>query len=190
MWGQLFCQENGGTPLTLGNKKARRVNTPGPKMRRPRDPWLLRASHEATSSLPTQERSSASQIAGRRDEPPGLSLSPGAEHSSKAEIAPQQLPKALCHFDSPPFSYNTYLFDWFGSIIPQPHWVVKPFFRLFWWELGFCEKSKKTPPAKVMSFFFKVKMLCLLKIVPFLSVPLRSAALHLLLVVSDHQTPA
>ena len=159
-------------------------------MRRPRDPWPLRVSHEATSSLPTQERSSASQIAGRRDEPPGLSLSPGAEHSSKAEIAPQQLPKALCHFDSPPFSYNTYLFDWFGSIIPQPHWVVKPFFRLFWWELGFCEKSKKTPPAKVMSFFFKVKMLCLLKIVPFLSVPLRSAALHLLLVVSDHQTPA
>ena len=116
--------------------------TPGPSMRRPRDPWLLRASHEATSSLPTQERSSASQIAGRRDEPPGLSLSPGAEHSSKAEIAPQQLPKALCHFDSPPFSYNTYLFDWFGSIIPQPHWVVKPFFRLFWWELGFCEKIK------------------------------------------------
>lgn len=111
-------------------------------MRRPRDPWLLRASHEATSSLPTQERSLASQIAGRRDEPPGLSLSPGAEHSSKAEIAPQQLPKVLCHFDSPPFSYNTYLFDWFGSIIPQPHWVVKPFFRLFWWELGFCEKIK------------------------------------------------
>lgn len=164
--------------------------TPGPKMRRPRDPWSLRVSHEATSSLPTQERSSASQIAGRRDEPPGLSLSPGAEHSSKAEIAPQQLPKALCHFDSPPFSYNTYLFDWFVSIIPQPHWVVKPFFRLFWWEFGLCEKSKKTPPAKVMSFFFKVKMLCLLKIVPFLSVPLRSAALHLLLVVSDHQTPA
>lgn len=142
MWGQLFCQEKGGTPLTLGNKKARRVNTPGPSMRRPRDPWPLRASHEATSSLPTQERSSASQIAGRRDEPPGLSLSPGAEHSSKAEIAPQQLPKALCHFDSPPFSYNTYLFDWFGSIIPQPHWVVKPFFRLFWWEFGFCEKRK------------------------------------------------
>lgn len=142
MWGQLFCQENGGTPLTLGNKKARRVNTPGPSMRRPRDPWPLRVSHEATSSLPTQERSSASQIAGRHDEPPGLSLSPGAEHSSKAEIAPQQLPKALCHFDSPPFSYNTYLFDWFGSIIPQPHWVVKPFFRLFWWELGFCEKDK------------------------------------------------
>lgn len=111
-------------------------------MRRPRDPWPLRASHEATSSLPTQERSSASQIAGRRDEPPGLSLSPGAEHSSKAEIAPQQLPKALCHFDSPPFSYNTYLFDWFDSIIPQPHWVVNPFFRLFWWELGFCEKGK------------------------------------------------
>ena len=151
MWGQLFCQENGGTPLTLGNKKARRVNTPGPKMRRPRDPWPLRASHEATSSLPTQERSSASQIAGRRDEPPGLSLSPGAEHSSKAEIAPQQLPKALCHFDSPPFSYNTYLFDWFGSIIPQPHWVVKPFFRLFWWELGFCEKGKKSHRRKDFS---------------------------------------
>ena len=40
MWGQLFCQENGGTPLTLGNKKARRVNTPGPKMRRPATPGL------------------------------------------------------------------------------------------------------------------------------------------------------
>lgn len=142
MRGAAFLPRKRRYPPTLGNKKARRVNTPGPKMRRPRDPRHPRASHEATSSLPTQERSSASQIAGRRDEPPGLSLSPGAEHSSKAEIAPQQLPKALCHFDSPPFSYNTHLFDWFGSIIPQPHWVVKPFFRLFWWELGFCEKIK------------------------------------------------
>lgn len=143
MWGQLFCQENGGTPLTLGNKKARRVNdsrTEYEKTARPLASPCLSRSHQ---QLAMQERSSASQIAGRRDEPPGLSLSPGAEHSSKAEIAPQQLPKALCHFDSPPFSYNTYLFDWFGSIIPQPHWVVKPFFRLFWWELGFCEKGKK-----------------------------------------------
>lgn len=142
MWGQLFCQENGGTPLTLGNKKARRVNdsrTEYEKTARPLASSCLSRSHQ---QLAMQERSLASQIAGRRDEPPGLSLSPGAEHSSKAEIAPQQLPKALCHFDSPPFSYNTYLFDWFGSIIPQPHWVVNPFFRLFWWELGFCEKDK------------------------------------------------
>ena len=136
-------------PSRWATKKPGESMTPGPSMRRPRDPWPLRASHEATSSLPTQERSSASQIAGRRDEPPGLSLSPGAEHSSKAEIAPQQLPKALCHFDSPPFSYNTYLFDWFGSIIPQPHWVVKPFFRLFWWELGFSPKIQNSHPAGV-----------------------------------------
>lgn len=142
MWGPLFCQEKGGTPLTLGNKKARRVNdsrTEYEKTARPLASPCLSRSHQ---QLAMQERSLASQIAGRRDEPPGLSLSPGAEHSSKAEIAPQQLPKALCHFDSPPFSYNTYLFDWFGSIIPQPHWVVKSFFRLFWWELGFCEKGK------------------------------------------------
>lgn len=135
-------------PSRWATKKPGESMTPGPSMRRPRDPWSLRVSHEATSSLPTQERSLASQIAGRRDEPPGLSLSPGAEHSSKAEIAPQQLPKALCHFDSPPFSYNTYLFDWFGSIIPQPHWVVKSFFRLFWWELGFCEIERKTTPHR------------------------------------------
>lgn len=130
MWSQLFCQENGGTPLTLGNKKARRVNdsrTEYEKTARPLASPCLSRSHQ---QLAMQERSLASQIAGRRDEPPGLSLSPGAEHSSKAEIAPQQLPKALCHFDSPPFSYNTYLFDWFGSIIPQPHWVVKPFFQI------------------------------------------------------------
>lgn len=141
MRGSAFLPRKRRYPPTLGNKKARRVNTPGPSMRRPRDPWLLRASHEATSSLPTQERSSASQIAGRRDEPPGLSLSPGAEHSSKAEIAPQQLPKALCHFDSPPFSYNTYLFDWFGSIIPQPHWVVKPFSDYFGGNWGFVKRG-------------------------------------------------
>ena len=143
MRGSTFLPRKWRYPPTLGNKKARRVNTPGPKMRRPRDPWLLRASHEATSSLPTQERSSASQIAGRRDEPPGLSLSPGAEHSSKAEIAPQQLPKALCHFDSPPFSYNTYLFDWFVSIIPQPHWVVKPFFQIILVGIGDFPKKPK-----------------------------------------------
>lgn len=121
-------------------KKPGESMTPGPSMRRPRDPLASSCLSRSHQQLAMQERSLASQIAGRRDEPPGLSLSPGAEHSSKAEIAPQQLPKALCHFDSPPFSYNTYLFDWFGSIIPQPHWVVKPFFRLFWWELGFCEK--------------------------------------------------
>ena len=138
-------------PSRWATKKPGERNTPGPKMRRPRDPWPLRASHEATSNLPTQERSSASQIAGRRDEPPGLSLSPGAEHSSKAEIAPQQLPKALCHFDSPPFSYNTYLFDWFDSIIPQPHWVVKPFFRLFWWELGLYMTSINVTPPRHLS---------------------------------------
>ena len=145
MWGQLFCQEKGGTPRRWATKKPGESTTPGPSMRRPRDPWPLRASHEATSSLPTQERNSASQIAGRRDEPPGLSLSPGAEHSSKAEIAPQQLPKALCHFDSPPFSYNTYLFDWFGSIIPQPHWVVKPFFQIILVGIGVCEIERKLP---------------------------------------------
>lgn len=141
--GEGFLPRKRRYPPHTGQQKSPASETlPDRVMRRPRDPWPLRASHEATSSLPTQERSLASQIAGRRDEPPGLSLSPGAEHSSKAEIAPQQLPKALCHFDSPPFSYNTYLFDWFVSIIPQPHWVVKPFFRLFWWELGFCEKGK------------------------------------------------
>ena len=141
--GSTFLPRKWRYPPHAGQQKSPASETlPDRVMRRPHDLWPLRASHEATSSLPTQERSSASQIAGRRDEPPGLSLSPGAEHSSKAEIAPQQLPKALCHFDSPPFSYNTYLFDWFGSIIPQPHWVVNPFFRLFWWELGFCEKDK------------------------------------------------
>lgn len=141
--GSTFLPRKWRYPPHAGQQKSPASETlPDRVMRRPHDLWPLRASHEATSSLPTQERSSASQIAGRRDEPPGLSLSPGAEHSSKAEIAPQQLPKALCHFDSPPFSYNTYLFDWFYSIIPQLHWVVKPFFRLFWWEFGFCEKDK------------------------------------------------
>lgn len=140
--GQLFCQEKGGYPLTLGNKKARRAKhsrTEDEKTARPLASPCTARERRRLASIRTH---SASQIAGRHNEPPGLSLSPGAEHSSKAEIAPQQLPKALCHFDSPPFSYNTYLFDWFGSIIPQPHWVVKPFFRLFWWELGFCEKIK------------------------------------------------
>ena len=140
--GSTFLPRKWRYPPHAGQQKSPASKHSRTEDEKTRDPWPLRASHEAASSLPTQERSSASQIAGRRDEPPGLSLSPGAEHSSKAEIAPQQLPKALCHFDSPPFSYNTYLFDWFGSIIPQPHWVVKPFFRLFWWELGFCEKIK------------------------------------------------
>ena len=142
MWGQLFCQEKGGTPFTLGNKKARRVNDSRTEYEKTARPPASPCTARERRRLASIRTHSASQIAGRRDEPPGLSLSPGAEHSSKAEIAPQQLPKALCHFDSPPFSYNTYLFDWFGSIIPQPHWVVKPFFRLFWWELGFCEKIK------------------------------------------------
>lgn len=140
--GGRFSAKKKEVPPTLGNKKARRVNdsrTEYEKTARPLASPCISRSHQ---QLAVQERRSASQIAGRRDEPPGLSLSPGAEHSSKAEIAPQQLPKALCHFDSPPFSYNTYLIDWFGSIIPQPHWVVKPFFRLFLWELGFCEKIK------------------------------------------------
>ena len=128
-------------PSRWATKKPGESMTPGPSMRRPRDPWPLRASHEATSSLPTQERSSASQIAGRRDEPPGLSLSPGAEHSSKAEIAPQQLPKALCHFDSPPFSYNTYLFDWLSSIIPQPTGLSSPFSDYFGGNWGFVKRT-------------------------------------------------
>lgn len=137
MWGQLFCQEKGGTPRRWATKKPGERNTPGPSYEKTARPLVSPCLSRSHQPLAMQERSSASQIAGRRDEPPGLSLSPGAEHSSKAEIAPQQLPKALCHFDSPPFSYNTYLFDWFGSIIPQPHWVVNPFFRLFWWEFGF-----------------------------------------------------
>ena len=143
MWGQLFCQEKGGTPRRWATKKPGERNTPGPSYEKTARPPASPCTARERRRLASIRTHSASQIAGRRDEPPGLSLSPGAEHSSKAEIAPQQLPKALCHFDSPPFSYNTYLFDWFGSIIPQPHWVVKPFFRLFWWELGFCEKSKK-----------------------------------------------
>lgn len=75
MWGQLFCQENGGTPLTLGNKKARRVNTPGPSMRRPRDPWPLRVSHEATSSLPCRNAAQqARSQAGATSRPAFLSV--------------------------------------------------------------------------------------------------------------------
>ena len=134
MGGSFFCQEK-EVPPDAGQQKSPASETlPDRVMRRPRDlpahpvSWRFRHhTRPATCSIRTH---SASQIAGRRDEPPGLSLSPGAEHSSKAEIAPQQLPKALCHFDSPPFSYNTYLFDWFGSIIPHPPWVVKPFFQI------------------------------------------------------------
>lgn len=140
--GVSFSAKKKEVPPDAGQQKSpasKHSRTEYEKTARPLASSCLSRSHQ---QLAMQERSLASQIAGRRDEPPGLSLSPGAEHSSKAEIAPQQLPKALCHFDSPPFSYNTYLFDWFGSIIPQPHWVVKPFFRLFWWELGFCEKGK------------------------------------------------
>lgn len=140
--GSTFLPRKWRYPPHAGQQKSpasQHSRTEDEKTARPLASPCLSRSHQ---QLAMQERSLASQIAGRRDEPPGLSLSPGAEHSSKAEIAPQQLPKALCHFDSPPFSYNTYLFDWFVSIIPQPHWVVKPFFRLFWWELGFCEKGK------------------------------------------------
>lgn len=149
--GGRFSAKKRKYPPTLGNKKARRVNTPGPSYEKTARPPASPCTARERRRLASIRTHSASQIAGRRDEPPGLSLSPGAEHSSKAEIAPQQLPKALCHFDSPPFSYNTYLFDWFGSIIPQPHWVVKPFFRLFWWELGFCEKGKKSHRRKDFS---------------------------------------
>ena len=137
--GGRFSAKKRRYPPHAGQQKSPASETlPDRVMRPPASPCTAR-ERRRLASIRTH---SASQIAGRRDEPPGLSLSPGAEHSSKAEIAPQQLPKARCHFDSPPFSYNTYLFDWFGSIIPQPHWVVKPFFRLFWWELGFCEKGK------------------------------------------------
>ena len=142
MWGEGFLPRKGGTPRRWATKKPGERNTPGPSYEKTARPPASPCTARERRRLASIRTHSASQIAGRRDEPPGLSLSPGAEHSSKAEIAPQQLPKALCHFDSPPFSYNTYLFDWFGSIIPQPHWVVKPFFRLFWWELGFCEKGK------------------------------------------------
>ena len=140
--GSTFLPRKGGTPSRWATKKPGERNTPGPSYEKTARPPASPCTARERRRLASIRTHSASQIAGRRDEPPGLSLSPGAEHSSKAEIAPQQLPKALCHFDSPPFSYNTYLFDWFGSIIPQPHWVVKSFFRLFWWELGFCEKIK------------------------------------------------
>lgn len=135
--GEGFLPRKGGTPRRWATKKPGERNTPGPSYEKTARPPASPCTARERRRLASIRTHSASQIAGRRDEPPGLSLSPGAEHSSKAEIAPQQLPKALCHFDSPPFSYNTYLFDWFGSIIPQPHWVVKLFFRLFWWELGF-----------------------------------------------------
>lgn len=140
--GRFSAKKKEGTPRRWATKKPGERNTPGPSYEKTARPPASPCTARERRRLASIRTHSASQIAGRRDEPPGLSLSPGAEHSSKAEIAPQQLPKALCHFDSPPFSYNTYLFDWFGSIIPQPLWVVKPFFRLFWWELGFCEKGK------------------------------------------------
>lgn len=134
MWGEVFLPRKGGTPDAGQQKSPASETLPDRVMRRPRDlRRILCPGVSATTQAPATcsiRTHSASQIAGRHDEPPGLSLSPGAEHSSKAEIAPQQLPKALCHFDSPPFSYNTYLFDWFGSIIPHPPWVVKPFFQI------------------------------------------------------------
>lgn len=142
MRGSAFLPRKRRYPPHAGQQKSpasKHSRTEYEKTARPLASSCISRSHQQLANIGTQL---SKPDRGRRDEPPGLSLSPGAEHSSKAEIAPQQLPKALCHFDSPPFSYNTYLFDWFFSIIPQPHWVVKPFFRLFWWEFGFCEKGK------------------------------------------------
>lgn len=75
MRGAAFLPRKRRYPLTLGNKKARRVNTPGPKMRRPRDPWPLRASHEATSSLPCRNAAQqARSQAGATSRPAFLSV--------------------------------------------------------------------------------------------------------------------
>jgi hypothetical protein len=91
-------------------------------------------SPEALSAPGPQTGSSpASTAAGAdfgRAKAPGPIHSPGAQHSSTAEIAPQQLQPTVLHPDSP-LSKTHLITRFMGSIIARLPGIVNPHFKQF-----------------------------------------------------------
>ena len=138
--GSTFLPRKRRYPPTLGNKKARRVNdsrTEYEKTARPLASPCISRSHQQLANIGTQLSKPDRRQARRAARPFSQSGSRTFVQSGNCSAAASQ---STVPFRLASFSYNTYLFDWFGSIIPQPHWVVKPFSDYFGGNWGFVKR--------------------------------------------------